>query len=99
MYIGVNGIARRIKKAYIGVNGIARCFWSAPGLYKVTSTITPLSPARYAINAGSIGDYAVYANGKVSLTTNDLPTYMETTACEYYNASLTKSTVTGSGIR
>lgn len=28
-YIGVDGVARKIKKAYIGVNGIARLFWSA----------------------------------------------------------------------
>lgn len=28
-YAGVNGVARKIKKAYIGVNGVARLFYSA----------------------------------------------------------------------
>lgn len=38
MYIGVNGVARKVKKAYIGVNGVARLFWSADELtYKGTN--------------------------------------------------------------
>ena len=28
-YIGVDGVARKVKKAYIGVNGVARLFWQA----------------------------------------------------------------------
>lgn len=27
-YVGVDGIARKIKKAYVGVNGVARLCWS-----------------------------------------------------------------------
>jgi hypothetical protein len=29
MYVGVNGVARRVKKAYIGVGGVARLFYSS----------------------------------------------------------------------
>ena len=41
-YIGVNGVARKIKKAYIGVNGVARLFWSDEEL-AYRGTTTPLS--------------------------------------------------------
>lgn len=93
MYIGVNGVARRIKRAYIGVNGIARCFWSAPGIYKVTSTVTALTP-KDSFMSGTIGNYAIYAGGSRNVTINDFPGYYEGNNVEYYNSSLTKSTGT-----
>ena len=44
IYIGINGVARRVKKAYIGVGGVARCFYSTDLAYY--GTATALSAAR-----------------------------------------------------
>jgi hypothetical protein len=35
-YIGVDGTARRITKGYIGVGGVARPFWTGGGRWNTT---------------------------------------------------------------
>jgi hypothetical protein len=90
MYIGVNGIARRVRKGYIGVNGIARLFYATPGLYRAGSVVA-LSPVRDGSTAGSIGNYAVFSGGNSAKTEG---TYWESKVTEYYNTSLTKATAT-----
>ena len=61
-YIGVNGLARRIKKAYIGVGGVARPCWSS-GELEYYGPITPLSKKRYGLAATSVGDIAIFGGG------------------------------------
>lgn len=43
IYVGIDGVARKVKKAYIGVNGIAQEFYSAETLVPFTSNIFPRS--------------------------------------------------------
>ena len=61
-YIGVDGIARKIKKAYIGVGGVARLCWSGDpiAVFSGVSNL-PLS-LRYAA-VGSTDTYAMVAGG------------------------------------
>jgi hypothetical protein len=61
-YIGVDGIARKIKKAYIGIGGVARPCFSSSGI-EYFGTITPLSVARGGMAATSTSDYALFAGG------------------------------------
>ena len=86
IYIGVNGVARRIKKAYIGVGGVARLFWSGgkPAYY---GTITPLATSVYQLAATSIGDYALFGGGQSSGGNHNLEV-------DVYDKSLVKSNPT-----
>ena len=67
-YIGVDGIARKIKKAYIGIGGVARPCWG--GGLEYYGTITPLSEAKWEVKATTVGDYALFAGGNGSQTIN-----------------------------
>ena len=80
-YIGVNGVARKIRKAYIGIGGVARPCWSSSGL-EYYGTITPLSVGRDHIAATTVGNYALFGGGN----------YKDTV--DAYNTSLTRSTPT-----
>lgn len=33
MYVGINGVARKLKKLYVGINGVARLWWSGESKY------------------------------------------------------------------
>ena len=61
-YVGVNGISRKIKKAYVGVGGVARPCWGGVEL-SYYGTITPLSKARSALAATTVGGYALFGGG------------------------------------
>lgn len=37
-YVGINGLAKEVKKAYVGVNGVAHLFWTSGYLYNGVST-------------------------------------------------------------
>ena len=65
-YVGVEGKARKVKKAYVGVGGVARPCW-ASGLEHYGS-ITPLSQGRYSLAATSVGRYALFGGGSTSST-------------------------------
>ena len=62
-YFGVDGVARKVKKAYLGVDGVARPCWSGGGKLAYYGTITPLSQARYGLEAIAIGSYALALGG------------------------------------
>ena len=81
-YIGVNGVARKIKKAYIGIGGVARPCWSGAGL-EYYGEIGSLSVAKKAIAATTVGNYALFGGGESNSSVVDA-----------YNASLTRSTPT-----
>ena len=81
-YIGVDNVARKIIKAYIGIGGVARPCWRG-GYY---GTITPMNVAHTARSATTVGNYALFAGG------NSGTTY-ETTV-DTYDQSLTHTTPT-----
>lgn len=65
MYVGVDDVARKVKKAYVGVNGVARLFFSAEQKLIYYGTATALSQARYSLAATHIGDYALFGGGQI----------------------------------
>ena len=85
-YVGVDSTARRIKKAYIGIGGVARPCWSG-GVPEYYGTITPLSVVRTKTAATTNGDYAIIAGGG-AYSGDDFTPY-GTVDC--YNKSLTRS--------
>ena len=68
-YIGVDGVARKIIKAYIGVGGVARPCWGGGELTHY-GTITPLWAARYALAGATVGKHALFAGGFSSAAIN-----------------------------
>ena len=83
-YVGVEGVARKIKKAYIGVGGVARPFWSG-GELAYWGTATNLSVGRMDLAGASVGNYALFAGGNNSGNQSTV---------DAYNTSLTKFTPT-----
>ena len=68
-YVGVDSKARKIKKGYVGVGGVARPFFSAEGL-EYYGAITPLSAARYSLAATTVGNDALFGGGYGSSPTH-----------------------------
>ena len=85
-YVGIDNLSRKIKKAYIGVGGIARPFWSG-GELTYYGTITPLLQARQLLAATSIGGYALFGGG-------EFPGPKHSSVVDAYDSNLTRSTPT-----
>ena len=66
MYIGIGGVARKVKKAYIGVNGVARKVFG--GDLEYVGTADSLSQGRSYLAATTVGDYALFGGGYSSST-------------------------------
>lgn len=62
-YIGIDGVAKKIKKAYIGVGGVARPCWGGGDEPTYYGTVTALSKARSNLAATSVGNYALFGGG------------------------------------
>ena len=63
-YIGIDGVARKIKKAYIGVGGVARPCWSGGELtYYGKISMYQSSDVSQGVSAVRVGDYALFAGG------------------------------------
>lgn len=92
IYLGIDGVARKVKRGYIGVGGVARPFWTG-GEITYYGTATSLSQTRYAFAAASVGDYTLFAGGTTSFTTNTGKNYAVTTV-DAYDKSLTRTTPT-----
>ena len=86
IYTGVDNVARKVKKGYVGVGGVARPFFSAEARLEYYGAITPLSAARYNLAATTVGNYALFGGGYGD-------TGYENTV-DAYNTSLTRSTPT-----
>ena len=84
IYTGVDNVARKVKKGYVGVGGVARPFFSAEAGLEYYGIITPLSLVRESLAATTVGNYAIFAGGKESNVTTD--------AMDYYTNSLVKGT-------
>ena len=87
-YVGVDGVARRIKKAYIGIGGIARPCWSS-GELEYYGTITGLSEAKMELAATTVGGYALFGGGGYYVTETAMYSSVDA-----YNETLTKTTAT-----
>jgi len=86
VYIGTGNVARKVKKGYIGVGGVARPFWTG-GEVAYYGTATPLS-AGCGANAAPAGGYAVFAGG-INALSGGIFTY--TRAVDAYSSNLVKS--------
>ena len=87
--IDKNGNKRRLKRIYIGVNGKAKKIADTiSNLYKYSGTLTPLSQARSALAATSIGNYALFGGGEA-----DYPFYYSDVV-DAYDTSLVRTTPT-----
>ena len=76
-YIGVGSAARKIKRAYIGVGGIARPCWSG-GEIAYYGTVTPLSVARARVQGTTVGNYALFAGGQSGSAISSVEAYDKT---------------------
>ena len=89
-YIGIDGIARKLKKAYIGIGGIARPCWNGGELYYFGNIAKSSIVERSEQAATTIGDYALFAGGR---TWSDIPNVGHVLAYEArlfaYDKSLT----------
>ena len=88
-YIGIDGVARKIKKAYIGIGGVARPCWGE-GKLEYYGTITNLSEGRCKISATHVGNYALFGGGadQYSLLSGAHK------SVDVYDSSLTKTIAT-----
>ncbi len=80
-YIGVDGIARRVKKAYIGIGGVARPCWSG-GELTYYGSAPSLSSAVYMLAATNNKKYALFGGGQSegSNVSNTVDAYDKTLA-------------------
>ena len=83
-YVGVDGKARKIKKAYIGVGGVARPCWGGEEL-KYYGVVTHLSEGRASLAATTVGGYALFGGGEAG-------DFVPNTAVDAYTTSLVHST-------
>ena len=61
-YIGVDNVARKVKKMYMGVEGVARCIFSG-GELSYYGTATSLIQAKGNLSATTVGNYALFGGG------------------------------------
>lgn len=87
-YVGEDSVARKIKKAYIGIGGVARPCWGE-GKLAYYGTVTGLSLSRTSLTAASNKKYALFVGGHVG----GYGAY-DTNRVDAYSASLTKTTTT-----
>lgn len=62
-YIGVNGVAKKIKKAYIGVAGIARLCWSGGELKYKGQGVISLAETRSNLTGAATKNHAFFFGG------------------------------------
>lgn len=79
LYFGVGGVARKVKKGYIGIGGVARPFF-AEGIAQYGTLSTVLDKAIYDLSATQNGTYALFGGG-----------YSKTTTVTAFNTSLVKT--------
>jgi hypothetical protein len=61
IYIGIGGTARKVRKAYVGVGGVARLIFS--GTPEKVANPTPISVPKLGLRVAYTGNYVVMANG------------------------------------
>ena len=86
IYTGVDNVAKQVKKGYVGVGGVARPFFGAEAGVEYYGVITPLSVARYQLAATTVWNYALFGGGYGN--------YLYKDTVDAYNGALTRSTPT-----
>ena len=86
-YVGVSGVARKVKKAYIGVGGVARPCWSGEEVVYY-GEVTGLSAGRCRFSAAQAGNYAVFFGNEGGDAFYNL---------DAFNPSFTRTTLTPTG--
>lgn len=84
IYTGVDNVAKQVKKGYVGVGGVARPFFSAEAELQYYGAIDPLAIARQTLAATTVGNYAIFAGGAADGGGKN--------AMDYYTNSLVKGT-------
>lgn len=80
-YIGIGGVARKIKKGYIGINGVARLFYSAEDKLKASGYVSTGTDRTDGVIKPYIGKYASTAvTGKVINSSLTITNLSSTTA-------------------
>ena len=93
MWGGVDGVAHKVKKAWIGVNGVARLFFSGQGATsKYGTTSEPLRLAVHSLAAASTTNHALFGGGYRGSSSTGLTNYVTA-----YDTSLTRSAPTNLG--
>lgn len=77
-YIGVDGVARKIKKAYVGVGNIARLMWSADRQSLVYAGSVSISQAKQGYGVAATRDYALFAGGNTGSVTSSVDIISDT---------------------
>lgn len=92
MYIGISGAARRIKKAYVGASGNwARvCFYYSSSIYR-RDEAPQMSVPRVELAGAGAADSAVFAGGR----TEPLSTAELLSTADSYDVSLTRTSAPG----
>lgn len=80
VWVGVNGVARKVKKIFGGVSNFARLMYSA-GITKIS--VSPLGTARVGVCPTANSDYAIMSGGAV---TNVYNSYLDA-----YDTSLVRT--------
>lgn len=86
IYIGVGGVAKKVTKAYIGVNGVAKLFWSGA----ITSSVSYTGELSSTVTRSS---YSGYGNNFGAVFKDEINSNSNIV---YINASLTKTVLAGS---
>ena len=87
IYVGVDGIARQVKRAYVGVDGVARLFYSTTKkIVYYGNAPDDLSAARSSMGAANVGNYVLLAGGYTGSSSSS--------TVDAYNSSLTRTTAT-----
>ena len=76
-YVGVDNKARKIKKGYIGVGGIARPFYSAEPEVTYYGAAPDLSAARNGLAAANVGNYIFLMKIIFSLFKKNISSHIE----------------------
>lgn len=53
VYVGIDGVAKKVKRAYVGIDGVARLFWTPGYLYEGISTF--VFDASNAVTTNTVG--------------------------------------------
>ena len=85
-YVGVSDTAQKIKKAYVGIGGVARPCWGGEGKPEYYGVVSKLTYSRNSPGGGFVGDYCVIAGGYAPGSHTNCVTYVEA-----YSSNLTHS--------
>lgn len=91
IYVGIGGVAKKVKKAYVGIGGVAKLFFSVGyTLVKVSPSPSTLSRGKIQMAGVSTENHALFAGGNY-LSGN---ASYKTNEVESYNTALTKTIIT-----